>query len=107
VLRQLDVWATHGVTGHFTAIPASAAAPAAPPWVDVDAHAARMVAPIVGAADAAEVAVMQTLSANLHLLLCAFYRPDAQGRHEILLEDKAFPSDHVRCRQPSRFPPFL
>lgn len=53
------------------------------------------MAPIVGA-DESEVAVMQTLTANLHLLMSAFYRPDPKGRHKIILESKAFPSDHVR-----------
>lgn len=52
------------------------------------------MAPIVGA-DEAEVAVMQTLTANLHFLMSAFYRPDINGRHKIILESKAFPSDHV------------
>ena len=41
---------------------------------------------------------MQTLTANLHLLMSAFYRPDIKGRHKIILESKAFPSDHVGCR---------
>lgn len=53
-----------------------------------------MIAPIVGA-DKTEVAVMQTLTANLHLLMASFYRPDPKGRHKIILESKAFPSDHV------------
>jgi len=53
-----------------------------------------MMAPLVGAEET-EVAVMQTLTANLHLLMSAFYRPDPNGRHKIILESKAFPSDHV------------
>lgn len=53
------------------------------------------MASIVGA-DESEVAVMQTLTANLHLLMSAFYRPDPKGKHKIILESKAFPSDHVR-----------
>jgi kynureninase len=52
------------------------------------------MAPIVGA-DPSEVAVMQTLTANLHFLMSAFYKPDINGRHKIILETKAFPSDHV------------
>ena len=46
---------------------------------------------------------MQTLTANLHLLMSAFYKPDINGRHKIILESKAFPSDHVRFH-PSCFP---
>jgi kynureninase len=47
-------------------------------------------------ASVAEVAVMQTLTANLHLLMSAFYKPDINRKHKIMLESKAFPSDHVR-----------
>lgn len=54
-----------------------------------------MIAPVVGA-EVSEVAVMETLTANLHFLMSAFYRPDIKGRHKIILESKAFPSDHVR-----------
>lgn len=55
-----------------------------------------MVAEVVGA-KVEEVAVMQTLTANLHLLMAAFYKPDREGRYKIVLEGKAFPSDHVSC----------
>ncbi len=54
-----------------------------------------MMAPLVGAQES-EVTIMQTLTSNLHFLMCAFYKPDVNGRHKIILESKAFPSDHVR-----------
>jgi len=38
---------------------------------------------------------METLTANLHLLMSAFYKPNINGRHKIIIETKAFPSDHV------------
>ena len=60
----------------------------------VDDEATKRMASIVGAQQS-EVAVMQTLTANLHFLMAAFYHPDRHGRHKILLESKAFPSDHV------------
>lgn len=50
------------------------------------------MSPIVGA-DESEIAIMTTLSTNLHLLLNAFYSP-TPSRHKILIEDKAFPSDY-------------
>ena len=51
------------------------------------------MAPLVGA-KVSEVAVMETLTANLHLLMASFYRPK-QEKYKIVIEGKAFPSDHV------------
>ncbi|KAI0382749.1 kynureninase [Hypomontagnella monticulosa] len=87
--QYLQTWSTQGVQGHFKPLEDSPL----PTWLDADARAAQLMAPIVGA-DEMEVAVMQTLTANLHLLMSAFYRPDPKGRHKIILESKAFPSDH-------------
>lgn len=64
-----------------------------PPFLHVDDTAAKLMAPIVGARKE-EVAVMETLTANLHLLMASFYRP-TQKRYKIIIEGKAFPSDHV------------
>ncbi|KAH7325747.1 pyridoxal phosphate-dependent transferase [Stachybotrys elegans] len=89
IKQFLDTWATQGVQGHFKPLDDSPL----PPWLHVDDWAAKLMAPIVGAS-ASEVAVMQTLTVNLHLLMNAFYRPDPNGRHKIVLESKAFPSDH-------------
>ena len=61
------------------------------------------MAPLVGA-ERKSVAVMETLTANLHLLMASFYRP-TEKKFKIILEGKAFPSDHVglkRWVQPSR-----
>ncbi|OLN82737.1 Kynureninase 2 [Colletotrichum chlorophyti] len=89
IQQYLSTWATQGVQGHFKPLDDSPL----PTWLDVDSRAAKMMAPIVGA-DESEVAVMQTLTANLHLLMSAFYKPQKDGRHKIILESKAFPSDH-------------
>ncbi|OTA60856.1 kynureninase [Hypoxylon sp. EC38] len=87
--QYLQTWSTQAVQGHFKPLDDSPL----PTWLDADARAAKLMAPIVGA-DESEVAVMQTLTANLHLLMSAFYRPDPKGKHKIILESKAFPSDH-------------
>jgi kynureninase len=89
--RYLRAWATKGVTGHFTPHEDQLA----PPFVDVDAAGAKAVAPIVGALES-EVAVMGTLTVNLHLLMASFYRPTKE-KYKIIMEGKAFPSDHVCC----------
>jgi kynureninase len=61
------------------------------PWLERAGSARSSVARLVGAHDD-EVVVMNTLTVNLHLLLASFYRPGG-GRHRILIEDAAFPSD--------------
>jgi len=90
IQQYLKTWATQGVFGHFKPLSDSPL----PTWLDVDDEAVKRILPIVGA-QASEVAVMQTLTANLHFLMSAFYRPDPRGRHKVILESKAFPSDHV------------
>ncbi|KAM7202291.1 kynureninase [Naviculisporaceae sp. PSN 640] len=89
ISQYLDTWSTQGVQGHFKPLDGSPL----PTWLDADARAAELIAPIVGASES-EVAVMQTLTANLHLLMSSFYRPDINGKHKIILESRAFPSDH-------------
>lgn len=88
--QYFTTWATQGVFGHFKSLVESPL----PTWLDADTRASELMAPIVGA-QPSEVAVMQTLTANLHLLMAAFYKPDIKGRHKIIIETQAFPSDHV------------
>ena len=88
--QYFSTWATQGVFGHFKPLDESPL----PTWLDADIRASEAIAPIVGA-KASEVAVMETLTANLHLLMSAFYKPDIHGRHKIIIESQAFPSDHV------------
>jgi kynureninase len=87
--QYLRTWATKGVTGHFVPHEDQIL----PPFVDVDTAGSKLMAPVVGASQS-EVAVMGTLTANLHLLMASFYRP-TQEKYKIILEGKAFPSDHV------------
>ncbi|KAF2764186.1 kynureninase 1 [Teratosphaeria nubilosa] len=86
--QYLDTWATKGVYGHFKEIEDSNLAP----WLHVDDDVIEDMAAIVGALSS-EVAVMQTLTGNLHLMMASFYRPSKE-RYKIILEGKAFPSDH-------------
>ncbi|KAJ5542317.1 hypothetical protein N7535_004737 [Penicillium sp. DV-2018c] len=86
--QYLRTWATKGVTGHFLPHDDQLL----PPFLHVDTAASKLMAPVVGALQS-EVAVMGTLTANLHLLLASFYRPTKE-KYKIILEGKAFPSDH-------------
>jgi kynureninase len=89
VTRYLDTWASKGVFGHFTDYEGGL-----PPWLHIDEAIKEQTAKIVGASPS-EVVVMETLTANLHLLMSSFYRP-TKDRWKIIIEGKAFPSDHVR-----------
>lgn len=89
VNRYLEIWATKGVFGHFTEYEGGL-----PPWLHIDDAIKEQTAKIVGALPS-EVVIMETLTANLHLLMSSFYRP-TKDRWKIIIEGKAFPSDHVR-----------
>ncbi len=84
VNEELDVWAGRAVLGHFDH-------PHQRPWKDIDNIVNAEMSHMVGANDG-EVAVMGSLTSNLHLLLSTFYKPSST-RTKILLEEKAFPSD--------------
>ena len=93
VLAQLDTWAAVGVEGHFRA---------GSPWIEADGIMREQTARIVGARPP-EVATMNTLTVNLHLLLASFYRPRGE-RTLVVIEAPTFPSDryaiesHLRHR---------
>lgn len=84
--EELQVWGDRGVHGHFDH-------PYQRPWVSVDDYVIEESAKIVGAKKN-EVAIMNSLTANLHFLMISFYRPVGK-RFKILMESHAFPSDYV------------
>jgi len=61
------------------------------PWLEYAGSLRASVGRLVGAAPD-EIAVMNTLTVNLHLLMASFYRPTPE-RFRIMIEDAAFPSD--------------
>lgn len=81
--QELNKWGKYGVHGHFLGDI---------PWAFCDEVMQADMAKIVGAKPE-EVAIMNGLTVNLHLLMVSFYRPTAK-RHKILIESKAFPADH-------------
>ncbi|OQV25167.1 Kynureninase [Hypsibius exemplaris] len=83
VNRELTKWTEMGVHGHLEG---------QLPWAKCEDYAVKSSAKLVGA-QPEEVAIMSGLTVDLHLLFCSFYRPTRE-RFRILLEDKAFPSDH-------------
>ncbi|RVX70188.1 Kynureninase 2 [Exophiala mesophila] len=88
IQAQLDTWSSINVHGHFRELQNSPIVP----WQSLAEVAAEKSSRLVGALKE-EVAIENTLSVNLHLLMASFYRPSAT-RNKILLEWKAFPSDH-------------
>jgi kynureninase len=80
--RELDAWARLGVDGWFARERA---------WLDADGAIRESTATLVGARPG-EVATMNTLTVNLHLLLATFFRP-AGTRTAILIDAPTFPSD--------------
>lgn len=71
------------------------------PWMPYHEFLTKQTAGITGAKPE-EVVNMNSLTANLHMLFVSFYRPTKQ-RHKILIEAKAFPSDHYAVQSQIKF----
>ena len=82
---ELDIWASRGVQGHFRHDKW--------PWVSIHETCTEVMSEIVGGRTD-EIAIMGSLTANLHLLMAAFYTPTKE-RNKIIIENRAFPSDYV------------
>lgn len=92
VQEVLDKWAEQAVEGHFTE-PAQ--------WMTYHELVRDGLAKVVGA-QPTEVVAMNSLTANLHLMMVSFYRPTAE-RPAILMEAGAFPSDRHALESQVRF----
>lgn len=92
LLQELDDWAALGVEAHFRG---------KHPWMPYHAFVRDGLAQLVGA-EASEVVAMNSLTANLHLLMVSFYRPTRE-RPAILIESGAFPSDRYAVESQIRF----
>ena len=79
---QLDRWGRSGVDGWFEQ---------PEPWYGLDERWLDPLSRLVGS-ERHEVAVMNGLTVNLHLLLASFFRPHEE-RRKILIESPCFPSD--------------
>ena len=92
VNEVLNDWAEMAVDGHFYAQNR---------WFDYHKLLNPSLARLVGA-NANEVVPMGTLTANLHLLMVSFYKPQGK-RTKILMEANAFPSDQYLVETQVRF----
>ena len=89
--QELEDWARLGVEAHFRG---------KHPWMPYHRLLTEEMARLVGA-KAVEVVVMNSLTVNLHLMMVSFYRP-TKGRHKIVVEEGAFPSDQYAVKSQIR-----
>lgn len=89
---ELKDWANLGVEGHTDA---------KHPWMPYHEFLAKPMAKIVGAKPS-EVVVMNTLTANLHLMMVSFYKPN-KTKFKIVIESDAFPSDKYAVESQLKF----
>lgn len=92
VEEVLEKWATEAVEGHFSG---------SGQWMPYHALVRDGLAATVGALPS-EVVAMNSLTANLHLMMVSFYRPTRE-RPAILMEAGAFPSDRYALESQVRF----
>jgi kynureninase len=82
IATEMEAWARGGVDAWFDP---------ARPWFTLDASLREPMGRIVGARPV-EVALLNSLTIDIHLLLASFFRPDGR-RRRILADGPLFPSD--------------
>ncbi|WP_183559382.1 kynureninase [Mucilaginibacter sp. SP1R1] len=92
ITDQLSNWQNLAVEGWFQGDD---------PWLDYHKQLLPSISRIVGAQEN-EVAVMNSLTVNLHLLMVSFYKPNSK-RFKIIMEGGAFPSDQYAMESQVRF----
>lgn len=92
VEEVLDKWAMEAVEGHFTG---------QAQWMPYHELVREPLAGVVGALPS-EVVAMNSLTANLHLMMVSFYQPTIE-RTAILIEAGAFPSDRHAVESQLRY----
>ena len=90
--QELLDWQDLGVEAHFTGTN---------PWYSYHEPLLEPAASVVGAKPS-ELALMNSLTTNPHLLMVSFYRPESK-RYKILIEGSAFPSDRYAVASQARF----
>ncbi len=83
---QLKTWASIGPTGHVRTLENSPIVA----WQDMADLCAERISSLVGALPG-EIVFMNTLTANLHLMMASFYKP-TNTRHKIIVEWRPFPA---------------
>lgn len=92
ISTELEDWARLAVDAHFEG---------RNPWYSYHERFREPMARIVGARPE-EVVVMNGLTANLHLMMVSFFRPEGR-RRKILVEASAFPSDTYAVQSQLRY----
>ncbi len=89
--RELQSWELNAVEGHFQDTV----------WSEKHIEAKELMVPIVGA-NVREIAILNTLTVNIHFLFISFFRPSSM-RTKVLIEGHAFPSDKYAIKSQLRY----
>ena len=92
IADQMNTWKDLAVEGWFQGDD---------PWLEYYKSLSLSILKIVGAQEN-EVAVMNSLTVNLHLLMVSFYKPNSK-RFKIIMESGAFPSDQYAVESQVKF----